>query len=191
MPDPNVPNARGVRPLMVAALIVSLAACERSTPAHGGRARDADDSVAFASLPPTLARELSVRAVLTPDALRDTTRVACEALGAPDTVDVRRRLRAVLPDSARTVLFARARRIGGELQRVELVRRAPSGAQRGFIWDAGDDAVRSVVWARGGAAAPEVTTLPRGGPLPAAMRALGTRLHALPCPRRAPNTPPG
>jgi hypothetical protein len=187
MTRPNVPIVRGVWPLVIAAAIASLAACDHSTPADGRRARAADDSIVFASLPPTLARELSVRAVLTPDALRDTTRVGCETLGAPDTVDVRRRLRAVLPDSARTVLFARARRASGELRRVELVRRAKTGAQRGFIWDAGDDAVRSVVWARGGAGAPEVTTLPRGGPLPPAMRALGTRLLALPCPRRAPN----
>ena len=41
-------------------------------------------------------------------------------------------------DSSRAVLFVRAR--GDTLRRVELVRRVPEGVQRGFIWDARDDA---------------------------------------------------
>ena len=187
MPGTRTRNASRDATRLIATAI-AIVGCEGAAPAPSNLARAADDSAVFASLPPTLARALDVRAVLTPDALRDTTRVVCESLRVSDSVDVRRRLRALLPDSARTVLFVRARR-GGALRRVELVRRAPGGAQRGFIWDAQADAVRSVVWARAGAGGAEVTTLPRGGPLPSAIRALGARLLALPCPRAVPNAP--
>ena len=103
---------------LAAALHVALVSCERAAPADAICAGAVADSAAFARLPPTLARELDVRSVLTAAALRDTTRIVCESLRATDTVDVRRRLRAVLPDSARTVLFVRARRGDGALQRV-------------------------------------------------------------------------
>jgi hypothetical protein len=188
--------------IRVAVLVGTLVACEASGPpgaradavppaARLAAANDsaAGDSAALAALPPTLVRELGVRDVLTPGALRDTARVSCEtlpALPAPDTLDTRRRLRAVLADSARTVLFVRAARSDGALRRVELVRREPRAGQRGFIWDAERDAVQSIVWTRPGAPRPEVTELPRGGPVPRALRALGRRLLALPCPPARP-----
>ncbi|AHG88918.1 hypothetical protein J421_1381 [Gemmatirosa kalamazoonensis] len=136
------------------------------------------DSAALASLPPALAEAFAVRAVLTREALRDTDVASCEPLLRRDTSAVRRRLRARLADGSRTVLFVRAAR--DTIRRVELVRRARGGGQRGFIWDASTDAAESVEW-RVGVTRPEVTTLPRGGPVPRALRALGRQLLALPC----------
>jgi len=143
------------------------------------------DSVALASLPPRLAAEFDVGALLTADALRDTLHVRCEPLGTPAAPELRRRLRAVRPDSTRMVLFARAARTGGALHRVELVRRHADGSQRGFIWTAAGDVVQTIEWpATGGR--PEITQLPRGEPTARALRALARRLLALPCaaPRR-------
>lgn len=148
------------------------------------------DSAALASLPPALARQFAVVALLSDAALRDTARVRCETLDAPTEPEIRRRLRATLADSARTVLFVRAARGAGTLRRVELVRRDPGGVQRGFIWDAETDALQGVEWPPGARGRAEVTTLPRGSPVPRALRGLGRRLLELPCrPRAAPRTP--
>lgn len=124
-------------------------------------------------------------ALLTPDALADTARARCETLGAPGDREERRRLRGTLGDGVRVVLFARATRDRWALRRVELVRRARDGRQRGFVWDGEGDAVRAVEWPAGAGRPAEVTTLPRGGPLPRALRALARRLLALPCAPRA------
>jgi hypothetical protein len=176
--------------------VVGTTACERPAARVERAARAAidtarGDSAALASLPPSLAAAFGVQRVLTLDALRDTAAVQCERLGGPTDGQVRRRLRARLADSSRTVLFVRATR-GDTLRRVELVRRVPDGAQRGFIWDAAGDEVQSIEW-RAGVARPEVTTLPRGEPTPRALRALGRRLLALPCSGvvRAPIAPGG
>jgi hypothetical protein len=170
-----------VRALVAALLGVVAAydvACDREAP-HAAADSARADSVALASLPPALADAFGVRAVLTPEALRDTASVRCELLAPPNAMEPRRRLRARLADSSRTVLFVRASR-GDTIRRVELVRRERGGEQRGFIWDAATDTVQSIVW-RVGARRPEVSTLPRGGPVPRALRALGRRLLALPC----------
>lgn len=173
---------------LIAALLAAVGACDRR-PSPGGRAEAAadsalGDSAALASLPPTLARELGIGAVLTDVALADTAVVRCEPMSTGDGA-ARRRLRGRLADGSHAVLFVRARRRDGALQRVELVRRDSSASQRGFIWDAAHDDVQSVVWARAGAPRPETTTMPRGGPLPRGLRALGRRLLALQCGPRA------
>jgi hypothetical protein len=138
------------------------------------------DSAAIASLPPRLAAEFTVRTLLTPNVLRDTARVSCRHLDVPTEPEERRRLRARLLDSSRVVLFARADRATGTIRRVELVRRRPNGIQRGFIWNGESDVVQTLEWPSG-ATVPEVADLPRGGPVPRALRALGRRLLVLPC----------
>jgi hypothetical protein len=189
----------GRRPVAAAWLLAtSVAACDTparpaSAPSTDGAAAPrpraavtqladsaAGDSAALASLPPRLAAEFGVRDLLTADALRDSTRVSCRHLDAPAEPEERRRLRAVLDDSARVVLFARADRDSATLRRVELVRRRANGIQRGFIWNGETDVVQTLEWPRG-ARAPEVADLPRGGPVPRALRALGRRLLVLPC----------
>jgi len=165
-----------------------LLACDRRDVASAPADSVRGDSAALASLPPGLAAAFAVREVLTREALRDTAAVRCERLGPPTDRQARRRLRARLADSSRSVLFVRATP-GDTIRRVELVRREPRGGQRGFIWDAESDAVESIEW-RPGVRRPEVSTLPRGGPAARALRALGRRLLALPCDRRPPAPPP-
>lgn len=166
---------------------MAAAACDPQREAEARRTRAvadsaAGDSAALATLPPALARELDLRAVLTPAALRDSTHARCDVMAAPkaDSTVERRRFRATLADSTRLVLYVRTRRSDGAVRRIELVRRESPTAQRGFIWDAKDDALQSIQWVPN-ATRPEVTTLPRGGPAPRALRAIGRRLLALPC----------
>ena len=63
-------------------LLVLCAACGRPASADARRRAAADsargDSAALASLPPAIAAAFAVRAVLTREALRDTTVVRCE-----------------------------------------------------------------------------------------------------------------
>ena len=140
----------------------------------------AGDSAAFATLPPPLQRDLDVRAVLTPAALRDTARVRCDRLGGGAGGELRHRLRARLGDRTALVVFVRADSATGALRRVEVVRREPGRGQRGFIWNAPDETT-SVEWPAGRNTAPEAAPLPRGGPAPRALRGIGRRLLALPC----------
>jgi len=80
------------------------------------------------------------------------------------------------------VLFVRADRQTGELKRVELVRRALTArTQLGFSWDAADDVTREFEWYADEANAVESGPLPRGGPGPRALRALGRQLLVGPC----------
>jgi hypothetical protein len=152
----------------------------RTTPASLLADSAAGDSAALRSLPPALQDALDVGDALSPAALRDTAQARCDQLrGAPN--ELRPRLRAKLPDGTALVLFARADQPGGTLRRVELVRRTANGGQRGFIWRADEDETSSVEWPFGRGEAPETTVLPRGGPVPRALRALGRRLLVLPC----------
>lgn len=150
------------------------------------------DSAAFAALPASLRASLDVRRLLTTEAMADTARTYCQPFGAETQQDERRRLRFRLPDTI-AVLFVRATRATGELQRVELVRRPLSGGnQQGFTWDAADDVMREVSWVANRPAATESGPLPRGGPAPRALRALGRLLLVAPCtgaPRALPGEP--
>jgi len=139
------------------------------------------DSAAFAALPRSLRSRLDVRRMLTDEARADTSRTWCRPVGDADEPEVRRRVRFRLPDTT-GVLFVRADRQTGELKRVELVRRALTArTQLGFSWDAADDVTREFEWYADEANAVESGPLPRGGPGPRALRALGRQLLVGPC----------
>lgn len=141
----------------------------------------AGDSAAFAALPPSLRSVLDVRRMLAPDVLADTARAYCQPLGSDSGAYRRRRLRFRLPDTV-GVLFVRADGATGALQRVELVRRPlTTKLQQGFSWDASDDVTREVNWTADEPTAVESGPLPRGGPAPRALRALGRQLLVVPC----------
>lgn len=141
----------------------------------------AGDSAAFAALPPSLAAALDVRRVFDPQFLADTTLAYCQPLGAQRSPHQRRRIRVRLGDTL-VVLFARAERRTGDLQRVELVRRPlDGGLQQGFTWDVQGDEAREVEWVADVASATESGPIPRGSPAPRAIRALGRLILAAPC----------
>ena len=185
------------------ALLVAALACERGAGELGAGERTeppppaapsaqladsaAGDSAAFATLPPALQRDLDVRAVLTPAALRDTARVRCDRLPGGAAGELRHRLRARLGGGTALVVFVRADSATGALRRVEVVRRERGRGQRGFIWNTPDETT-SVEWPAGRHTAPEAAPLPRGGPAPRALRGLGRRLLALPCPPAPPES---
>lgn len=164
------------------------------------------DAAALAALPPLLAPLFAVDAALaaadaapdvapdpTPGAARDARRSAgraarglratCQQLEAPTAPRERRRLLARAPGDT-FVLFARADRATGALDRVELLRRQGGAGARGFIWEARTDTLRLIEWPPERRGRAEETVLPRGGPEPRALRGLGRRLLTLPCPER-------
>ena len=149
------------------------------------------DSAAFASLPDGLRALLDVR-----DAIRggldSLPLYECIQMNGDDVRDVRRRLQLRFADSSVAVLFAVADRRSGTLGRVEFLRRTALAGQRGFIWDRTRDRTTSVWWLespRGLARRDERGTLPRGGPVPRAMRALGRQLLTVPCADSSANSP--
>jgi hypothetical protein len=127
------------------------------------------DSIAFAALPAPLHELLDVRAGIQPG--HGDPGVTCVPLSTTADGSRRLRLQGRLADGSSLVTFARVTG-HGTLARVEFVRRLPSGEQRGFTWDLADDATTGADWAVGSTAA--VTyPVPRGGPVPRAVRALG------------------
>lgn len=141
------------------------------------------DSAAFASLPEGLSALLDVRALLDTTTLEELPLAECVALTAPREGELRRRLRLRLPDSTSIVLYAAADRTSGTLARVEFIRRTPARGQRGLIWEAPGDRTSSVWWPEfeRGIRRPDRGPIPRGSPVPRAVRALGRRLLTLPC----------
>lgn len=149
------------------------------------------DSAAFASLPAGLKALLDVR-----DAIRgglpSLPLYECIQMDGDDARDLRRRLQLRFADSSTAVLFAVADRRTGALGRVEFLRRTASAGQRGFIWDRTRDRTTSVWWfesPRGLARRDERGTLPRGGPVPRSLRALGRQLLTVPCADSSANSP--
>ncbi len=144
------------------------------------------DSAAFATLPPALHDFLDIRdAVATPTAGR------CDVLPPRHTHEVRRRLRLRLGDSSRAVLYAVADDSTGQITRVEYLRRIPEHGQRGLIWDGERDLTTSTWWTDtpwGLSRRVERGEIPRGGPVPRAVRALGRQLLLLPCTKAAEGT---
>ncbi len=141
------------------------------------------DSAAFDALPPTLGQVLDVRGLM-----EDPPRVAlplaeCLVLGERREGELRRRLRLKLVDSTTVVLYAAADRASGTLERVEFVRRTPREGQRGILWDGSGDRTTSVWWTETdrGIRRPDRGPIPRGGPVPRALRALGRQLLTIPC----------
>lgn len=142
------------------------------------------DSAAFAALPPALDDWLDVRPLLT-EPMRETLPLAeCQELEPLDAGLHRRRLRLRMADNTAVVLYAVADRANGALDRVEFIRRTPRNGQRGLIWEAARDRTMSTWWNEttwGLSRRVERGEIPRGGPVPRAMRALGRQLFTLPC----------
>jgi len=186
--------------IIVAGPIVAGIAVHRSVPeAHAAgtpwRAIAADsahgDSAAFAALPAGLLALLDVRdAILSGPAALPL--YECIQTDGDDARDLRRRLQMRFADSSAAVLYAVADRSSGTLERVEFLRRTPSAGQRGFIWDRTRDRTTSAWWfesPRGLARRDERGTLPRGGPVPRSIRALGRQLLTVPCADSSANSP--
>lgn len=150
------------------------------------------DAAAFASLPPALGPWLDIRPLLTDDALDALPLAECRELEPTDPDRTRRRLRLRLADSTVVVLYAVAGPIPvaeeeprfGRIERVEFIRRTPRQGQRGILWDGDRDRTVSTWWNEtqwGLSRRVERGELPRGGPVPRAMRALGRQLFLLDC----------
>lgn len=162
------------------------------------------DAAAFAALPPALGPWLDIRPLLSEDALGALPLAECRALEPVDPGRQRRRLRLRLDDSSVVVLYAVAGPIPlpsaapsvGRIERVEFIRRTPRQGQRGILWDGERDRTVSTWWNEtqwGLSRRVERGELPRGGPVPRAMRALGRQLFLLHCdeaPDGAALTPP-
>jgi hypothetical protein len=187
------------RPAVAFAVVALLFAC-RGVPEADARtpyerlAADSShaDSSAFATLPTALASVLDVRGLLAPAVLDSLPLADCADLRAQGPAETRRRLQLRLADSTAIVLFAVADKTSGALERVEFVRRMPGNGQRGLTWDAGRDRTTSLWWSefpRGISRRAERGDLPRGGPVPRAVRALGRQLLTLPCPDSSAGTP--
>jgi hypothetical protein len=151
------------------------------------------DSAAFASLPPALDGWLDVREFLT-DSARATLPIAqCQELEPIDAGLHRRQIRMRMADNTVVVLYAVADRANGALDRVEFIRRTPRNGQRGLVWESARDRTLSTWWNEtswGLSRRVERGEIPRGGPVPRAMRALGRRLFVLPCEAASPEMVP-
>lgn len=143
------------------------------------------DSSAFASLPRRLQALLDVRpaiehvATTLPLSLHECIQYPGEESG-----QVRRRLQLRYPDSSAVVLFAVAREQDGALERVEFIRRTPREGQRALTWEARRDRTTSVWWFEypiGRIRREERGEIPRGSPVPRAVRALGRQLLVATC----------
>ncbi len=186
--------------LMVAAPVVAALLVQRDLPeAHAASApfvalaadSASGDSAAFDALPASLRALFSVRSVIGAVATDSLPLYECIQLPGRDD-EVRRRLQLRLRDSSAAVLYAVADRAAGSLQRVEFLRRIPLQGQRGFIWDHQRDRTTSVWWfegARGISRREERGDLPRGGPVPRAVRGLARQLFVVPCADSSANSP--
>ncbi len=188
-----------VRAAAVALALVALGtmeACEGPPEAHAARtpfeqlAADSalGDSAALAALPPALSSWLDVRGLLTPDVRASLELAECEQMESPDPSLTRRRLRLRMESSEALVLYAVADADTGTLERVEFVRRRANEGQRGIVWEREHDRTLSTWWREtpwGLSRRVERGEIPRGGPVPRAMRALGRQLLTMPCEGRA------
>lgn len=153
----------------------------------------AADAAAIAALPAGLRPLFAVRSLIGSDSASALPLYECIQLSASEDSGVRRRLQLRLPDSSAAVLFAVADPEDGSLARVEFLRRMPRAGQRGFIWDARRDRTTSVWWfeqPRGMRRTREERgTIPRGSPLPRAVRGLARQLMVAPCAEAGANSP--
>lgn len=127
------------------------------------------DDEAFRTLPRSAREVLDVRRHIRPGAA--DAGITCVPLSTTSDGSRRLRLQGRLTDGLALVVFARATR-RGTLARVEFVRRLATGGQAGYTWDAEGDATTAMDWPPGST---EATThpVPRGGPIPRALRGLG------------------
>jgi len=181
---------------VVAALLVRRGVTEAHAATVDWNALAADsavgDSAAFATLPPALTRIFAVHALIGRRAPDILPLYECIQLDGPGPDEVRRRLQVRLPDSSAAVVYAVADRGSGVLSRVEFLRRLPHEGQRGFIWDRRRDRTSAMWWyegPRGLASRGERGPVPRGGPVPRAVRGLGRQLFASSCADSSANSP--
>jgi hypothetical protein len=200
-------NARGrlgagaIVGLMVAAPVAAALLVQRDVPeAHAASApflllagdSASGDSAAFAALPASLRLLFSVRDVIGTTAGDSVPLYECIQMPGRRDDEVRRRLQLRLPDSSAAVLFAVADRARGSIKRVEFLRRIPHQGQRGFIWDRQRDRTTSVWWfegVRGVSRREERGDIPRGGPVPRAVRGLARQLFVASCADSSSNSP--
>lgn len=152
----------------------------------------AGDSAAWAALPEGLHTLFSLHELLGRPAAESLPLYECLQLPGRRDDEIRRRLQVRFNDSSAAVLFAIADRAQGTLKRVEFVRRTPQIGQRGFIWDGVRDRTTSIWWfegARGLSRRDERGDVPRGGPIPRAVRGLGRQLLVAPCTASEANSP--
>lgn len=144
------------------------------------------DSAALATLPPALASLFDVQPELAAGAGD-----ACELLESRYDGDQRRRVRLTTRDSGTITLEVLANAATGALTRVEFTRRVPGNGQRRLIWDGPSDRTVSLWWTQSSSGIrrrAEQGNIPRGGPVPRVLRALGRQLLTVPCaePERTP-----
>lgn len=145
----------------------------------------AGDSAAFGALPPTLRDFLDIRVALADSATR------CDVMPSRHRHELRRRARLRFADSSRVLLYTVADDSTGHIDRVEYIRRIPLQGQRGLIWDGERDRTTSTWWSEtrwGLSRRVERGEIPRGGPVPRALRALGRQLLLMPCAENADST---
>lgn len=178
--------------ILLAVGLAALGACDGPRAAEAARTpfeqqladSAAGDSAAFASLPPTLGPWLDVREYLHAETRPDLQLFECVEMETDDAMLRRRRVRMQLPDTTFVVLYAVADRGNGELDRVEYIRRVRSNGQRGLVWESARNRTFSTWWQegpRGLSRRAERGEIPRGGPVPRALRALGRELFVMPC----------
>jgi hypothetical protein len=187
--------------LMVIAPVAATLLVQRDLPvAHAATAPFVDlaadsaagDSAAFEALPSSLRPLFSVRLVIGAGAGDSLPLYECIQMAGRRDDEVRRRLQLRFPDSSAAVLFAVGDRTDGSLKRVEFLRRIPQQGQRGLIWDRQRDRTTSVWWfetARGISRREERGDIPRGGPVPRAVRGLARQLFVAPCADSSANSP--
>lgn len=141
----------------------------------------AGDSAAFATLPEPLLEFLDIRTAL---ASLPSEQPGCAILPPQRAREERRRLRIRSDDQSSALLYAVSDEATGSILRVEYIRRTPGQGQRGLIWDGERDRTTSTWWTEtswGLSRRVERGEVPRGGPLPRALRSLGRQLLMLPC----------
>lgn len=195
----SLKNVLSWRPALVLALAVT-AACgevpiaDARTPYERLASDSAHaDSSAFAALPPALGPVLDVRTLLSPLTFDSLPLAECVSFSERTPNEHRRRLQLRLKDSTAIVLYAVADKTSGALTHVEFIRRMPGNGQRGLTWDAVRDKTSSLWWSeypRGISRRAERGDLPRGGPVPRAVRALGRQVLTLSCPDSASDQTP-
>lgn len=137
------------------------------------------DSAAFATLPPGVLDVLDVRSRITPESADPN--LVCVPLSRTSDGSRRQRLQGRIGDGTSLVVFARTS-ASGAIARVEFIRRLQSGEQRGYTWDALGDATTASEWKAGETNATSYP-VPRGGPIPRSLRALGRLVLMWSCPQ--------
>ncbi|MBX3134383.1 MAG: hypothetical protein KF689_13455 [Gemmatimonadaceae bacterium] len=144
----------------------------------------AADSAAFSALPDPLREFLDVRDALIEARATPPDSTRCRVLEPASIGTTRRRISFRFGDGSSAVLYAVAQPATGALSRVEYIRRVPARGQRGLIWDGERDRTTSTWWTetrQGLSRRVERGEIPRGGPVPRAMRGLGRQLMLVPC----------